>query len=57
MPWRILGAARASVGGSGYNIGVAEPGRDEFPNNYVGDLVHTEHGPPAVKDDVPPSGM
>jgi hypothetical protein len=24
------------VGGSGYNVAVAEP-RDEFPNNYVGD--------------------
>ena len=27
----------------GYNIAVAEP-RDEFPNNYVGDLVPTERG-------------
>lgn len=31
------------VGGSGYNIAVAEP-RDEFPNNFVGDLVHAERG-------------
>lgn len=29
------------VGGSGYNVAVTEP-RDEFPNNFVGDLVPTE---------------
>jgi hypothetical protein len=33
-----------SVGGPGYNVAVAEPRRDEFPNNYVGDLVHSERG-------------
>jgi hypothetical protein len=31
------------VGGSGYNVAVSDP-RDEFPNNFVGDLVHTERG-------------
>lgn len=31
------------VAGSGYNAAVAEPS-DEFPNNYVGDLVPTERG-------------
>jgi hypothetical protein len=34
---------RRPVGGSGYNVEVAEP-RDDFPNNYVGDLVPTERG-------------
>jgi hypothetical protein len=32
------------VGGPRYNIAVAESPRDEFPNNFVGDLVHTERG-------------
>jgi hypothetical protein len=32
------------VAGLGYNVAVAEPPRDEFPNNFVGDLVHTERG-------------
>ncbi len=32
------------VGGSGYNVAVADPRRDNFPNNFVGDLVPTEHG-------------
>jgi hypothetical protein len=31
------------VGRSGYNIAVVEP-RDEFPNNFVGDLVPTDRG-------------
>ena len=34
---------RVSVGGPGYETVVAEP-RDEFPNNFVGDLVQTERG-------------
>ena len=32
------------VGGPFCNVAVAEPRRDEFPNNFVGDLVHTERG-------------
>jgi hypothetical protein len=36
-------AAAWPVGGSGYNVAVAEP-HDEFPNNYVGDFVHDERG-------------
>jgi hypothetical protein len=32
------------VGGSGYNIAVIEPRRDDFPNHFVGDLVETHHG-------------
>lgn len=31
------------VGGSGYNVAVAEP-RDDFPNHFVGDLVPTDRG-------------
>jgi hypothetical protein len=23
---------------------MTEPGRDDFPNNFVGDLVHTDRG-------------
>ena len=34
---------RGAVGGSEYTVTLAEP-RDEFPNNFVGDLVHTERG-------------
>ena len=47
MPGHIALGARAGrlpVDGSGYNIAVAEPRRDEFPNNFVGDLVPTERG-------------
>ena len=29
---------------------VAEPRRDEFPNNFVGDLVHTDRGWVVVPD-------
>jgi hypothetical protein len=32
------------VGGPRYNIAVANPRRDDFPNNYVGDLVRTDRG-------------
>jgi hypothetical protein len=32
------------VGGVGYNGAVAEPRRDDFPNNFVGDLVATDRG-------------
>jgi hypothetical protein len=32
------------VAGLGYNVAMAEPPRDEFPNNFVGDLVPTERG-------------
>jgi hypothetical protein len=32
------------VGGSGYNGAVASPSRDDFPNNFVGDLVKTDRG-------------
>jgi hypothetical protein len=35
---------RNVVGGSGYNGPVAAPQRDDFPNNFVGDLVPTERG-------------
>lgn len=37
------GGSRGPVGGSGYNIAVATP-RDEFPNNFVGDIVETAAG-------------
>jgi hypothetical protein len=37
-PWSEAGSP---VGGLRYNIAVAEP-RDDFPNNFVGDLVRTE---------------
>jgi hypothetical protein len=36
--------AEVSVRGPGYNAAVAEPPRDEFPNNFVGNLVHDERG-------------
>jgi hypothetical protein len=29
----------ASVGGLGYEVAMAESRREEFPNNFVGDLV------------------
>jgi hypothetical protein len=29
---------------TGYNVAVTGPRRDDFPNNYVGDLVHTDRG-------------
>jgi hypothetical protein len=32
------------VGGSGYNVAVADSRRDDFPNNFVGDLVPTDRG-------------
>lgn len=35
-------ATTEAVGGSAYNIAVAAPRRDEFPNNFVGDLVQTD---------------
>jgi hypothetical protein len=38
------GVAAPGVGGLGYNVAVAGPRRDDFPNNYVGDLVHDERG-------------
>jgi hypothetical protein len=32
---------------------VAEPRRDEFPNNFVGDLAHTDRGWVVVPDVLP----
>jgi hypothetical protein len=43
------------VAGSGYNVAVAEPS-DEFPNNYVGDLVPTERGRVVVPPTCWPDG-
>jgi hypothetical protein len=43
------------VGGSGYNVAVAES-RDEFPNHFVGDLVHTERGWVVVPPTCSPDG-
>jgi hypothetical protein len=43
------------VAGSGYNVAVAEPS-DEFPNNYVGDLVPTERGRVVVPPTCCPDG-
>ena len=43
------------VGGVGYNIAVADP-PDEFPNNFVGDLVRTERGWAVVPPTCCPSG-
>jgi hypothetical protein len=45
-------AAAKGVGGSGYNAAVAEPRRDDFPNNYIGDLMRGERGWVVV----PPTG-
>jgi hypothetical protein len=33
---------RGHVGAMPYYVAVADPRRDEFPDNYVGDLVPTE---------------
>lgn len=41
---KLLGQCRLPVGGSGYNGAVTEQGRDDFPNNFVGDMVETERG-------------
>jgi hypothetical protein len=38
-----------------YNVTVAEP-RDEFPNNFVGDLVKTERGWVVVPPTCCPAG-
>ena len=37
-------SSRRSTLSDGNNVAVAEPKRDDFPNNFVGDLVPTEHG-------------
>ena len=44
------------VGGAEYNVAVAEPKRDDFPNNFVGALVPTERGWVVVQPTCCPDG-
>ena len=46
---------RRLVGGSGYNVAVAER-RDDFPNHFVGDLVPTDRGWVVVPPTCRPAG-
>jgi hypothetical protein len=44
------------VGGLGYEVAMAEPRRDDFPNHSVGDLVRTERGCVVVPPTACPDG-
>jgi hypothetical protein len=50
----LIGAA--CVGEAGYNCAVAGTRRDDFPNNFVGDLVKTERGWTVVPPTCCPAG-
>jgi len=45
------------MGGSGYSGRVAGPRREDFPNNFVGDLVHTDRAWVVVPPTCCPEGQ